>query len=366
MTRNELGLILFAFLYCGLTIAPKSAVAAQQPDHQNTATPEKTARAQNQASESSNDGKDKPLITIPGLCDNPPADKDAASNCKTVITRAQFEKVLDAVEPGMALKARREFAQLYVEALVMSKKAEQMGLDKGPSYAEQMKLARIQILSRQLKKMLEEKSTHISDEDIEEYYRSNIARFEKAEMDRIYVPKAKQPQSASDKPLSNADPQKRSSESEQTMKEEADSLRARAVDGEDFAKLQADAYNFAGIKSVAPNTSIKVRRISLPPTQVAAMDLKPGEVSPVFADPNGFVIYRVKTKDTIPLEQARGEIKETLRSQRMRDEMDDILEPTTPTFDESYFAPARPPQGKTGAAEPTNPTSQPHSTRPNW
>ena len=285
MTRNELGLILFAFLYCGLTIAPKSAVAAQQPDHQNTATPEKTARGQNQTSESSNDGKDKPLITIPGLCDKLPADKDAASNCKTVITRAQFEKVLDAVEPGMALKARREFAQLYVEALVMSKKAEQMGLDKGPSYAEQMKLARIQILSRQLKKMLEEKSTQISDEDIEEYYRSNIARFEKAEMDRIYVPKTQEPQPASDKQLSDADPQKRSPESEQTMKAEADSLRARAIAGEDFAKLQADAYNFAGIKSVAPNTSIKVRRISLPPTQVAAMDLKPGEVSPGLCGP---------------------------------------------------------------------------------
>jgi len=76
------------------------------------------------------------------------------------------------------------------------------------------------------------------------------------------------------------------------------------------------------------------------------------------------VIYRVKTKDTIPLDQARGEIKETLRSQRMRDEMDEILDPATPTFDESYFAPARPPQGKTGTAEPAKPAEEPHTNKP--
>jgi hypothetical protein len=122
------------------------------------------------------------------------------------------------------------------------------------------------------------------------------------------------------------------------MKEEADNLRARAVVGEEFTKLQADAYQVAGINSAVPNTSMRIRRTSLPPNQVSVMDFKPGEVSPVFVDPNGYFIYRVKTKDTLPMDQAREEIKATLRAQRMQDEMHGIQDSATPTLDESYFA----------------------------
>jgi hypothetical protein len=121
------------------------------------------------------------------------------------------------------------------------------------------------------------------------------------------------------------------------MKKEADSLRARAIAGEEFATLQADAYRVAGIKSAAPSTSISVRRISLPPDQISVMDLIPGEVSPVLADPKGYFVYKVKTKAMIPLDQASDEIKEALRTQRMQDEMSSILNSATSTLDESYF-----------------------------
>jgi hypothetical protein len=94
------------------------------------------------------------------------------------------------------------------------------------------------------------------------------------------------------------------------------------------------------------------------------MDLKPGEVSSVLADPNGYVIYRVKTKDTLPLDQAREEIKATLRSQRMQEEMRSIQGSATPTLDESYFRSIRPSPGAMAASEPTKPASTPHSSNP--
>jgi hypothetical protein len=308
---------------------------------------------------------DKPLITIAGFCDNSSENKDAAFDCKTVITEAQFEKIVKAVQPGMPARARREFALRYADALVMAKKAEQMGLDKGENYEEQMELARIQVLSQDLKKAIQAKIAQISDEDIEAYYHNNTARFEKEGVDRIYVPKNQQPSFALDNKLSGLDTQKRSQESEQTMKAAADNLRARAAAGEDFAKLQAVAYQIAGIKSVAPSTSMEIRRISLPPNQVSVMDLKPGEISSVLADPNGYAIYRVKTKDTLPLDQAREEIRATLRSQRMQEEMRSIQDSATPTLDESYFSSIRPSPGAVAASEPTKPTSTPHSSNPN-
>jgi hypothetical protein len=364
MTRYWLVCLLLGSLSWGQATSSKSALAAQKPAAAPaTDNPKATASDQSQQAKASNVAPDAPVITINGLCDNSSPDKTAALNCKTVITRTQFEKVIEAIQPNMPARARREFALEYANALVMTQRAEQMGLDKGAKYEEQMKLAHIQVLSKELKKAILEKVSQISNKDIEDYYNHNMARFENAEMDRVYVPKTRQPSAASDKRLGDADSRERSQESEQSMKEEADTLYARAVAGEEFAKLQADAYQVAGIKSAAPNTSIRIRRTSLPPSQVSVMDLRPGQVSSVLADPSGYVIYKVETKDILPLDQARDEIKATLRSQRMQDEMRDIQDSATPTLDESYFLPSRP-QGVMKAGEPVKPTSKPYSSKP--
>jgi hypothetical protein len=348
MIRYGLVCLLLGIPSWGQATGPKSAVPAQQHAAPSTAT---TTTANSGQAVTSIAALDKPIITIVGLCDSPSADNGDPADCKTVITKAQFEKLIDAVQPGMPARARREFALSYADALVMTRKAEQMGLDKEANYEEQMRLARVQILSRDLKKAIQDRVSQIPDRDIEHYYRSNTARFEKAVMDRIYIPKTQQPGSASDKKLNDADRQKRLHESGQRMKEEADNLRERAVAGEEFTKLQADAYQVAGIKSAAPDTSIGIRRTSLPPNQASVMDLKPGEVSSVLEDPNGYVIYRVKTKETLPLDQAREEIKATLRSQRMQDEMRDIQDSATAALDESYFSRRRQTTMETG--EPT-------------
>jgi hypothetical protein len=363
MTRCGLVYLLLGFLSWGLAASSKSA-AAQQFASPPSATLETTDHDRSQESETSKVSMDKPLITIAGLCDKPSADKAEASNCRTVITEAQFEKVIDAVQPGMPARARREFALRYANALVMTKKAERMGLDKGEKYDEQMQVARIEVLSQDLKRVIQEKASRISDKDIEDYYRNNTARFEKAEMDRIYVPKAQQLPSNSDKKLSDADSQKRAQESEQMMKKEADNLRARAVAGDEFIKLQAEAYQVAGIKSAAPNTSMDIRSTSLPPNQASVMDLKPGEVSSVLEDPNGYFIYMVRTKHTLPLDQARVEIKTTLRDQRMQEEMRAIEDSATPILDETYFRGRRPPSDALASGEPTKPVSKPHTSNP--
>jgi hypothetical protein len=329
--------LLFGSLSWGQATSLRSALSSERPAVPTAAGAETPADGLRHESGASTIALDKPLITIRGLCGGLSADT-ATSDCKTVMTRAQFEEVINALEPNMPRHARREFALHYAEALVMARKAVEIGLDKGADYEEQMKLARIQVLSQDLKRVLQAKASQISDEDIEDYYRNNITRFEKAEIERIYVPKTQQTSSASDNNLSDAEKRERMQKSEQTMKEEADNLRAHAVGGEEFAKLQADAYKVAGIKSGAPNTSLVVRRSSLPPNHVSVMDLNPGEVSSVLADSNGYVIYWVKKKETLPLDQSREEIKATLRSQRMQDEMRGIQNSATPTLDESYFA----------------------------
>jgi len=364
MVRYRLVCLLVACLSWGQATSLTPVLAAQKPAKQTTDASKAAVSEQSQQAKTTSLALDAPLITISGFCDQTPAEKTADSNCKTVITRAQFEKVIQAVQPRMPARARREFALRYANALVMAKRAEEMGLDKGPNYEEQMKVARIEVLSKELNKVIQEKASQFSDKDIEDYYNKNTARFEKAEMDRIYVPKKRQTSATSDQKLSDAERQERSQESESTMKEEAENLRARAVAGEDFTKLQVDAYQAAGIKSGTPNTSIGIRRISLPPNQASVMDLKPGEISSVLADPNGYVIYKVKTKDNLSLDQARAEIKATLRAERLQDEMRRIQDSAIPALDESYFHSSQAAQDMMSAREQAKPVSGPYSGKP--
>jgi len=349
MTRYPLMCLLLGSVSWGQATTSGSAQAAQIPGAPDTTFHDATGDQSRTAS----DALDTPLITIGGFCNNPADEKGAAvSDCKTVITRGQFERVIDAIQPGMSKHARREFALHYAEALVMARKAEQMGLDRGPNYQEQMELARIQVLSQDLRRSIQQGTSQVSDRDIEDYYTNNLARFERAEMDRIYIPRARKLVPVSGEKAIDAEMELREREAEKTMKKEADRVRIRAVAGEEFSILQAYAYEVAGIKSAPPSTSMVIRRISLPPNQISVMDLKPGEISSVFTDPNGYFIYQIKNKNVLPLNQVRDEITATLRSQHMEQQMRAIHESANPTLDESYFAPRALPRSNVAPDDP--------------
>lgn len=347
MTRYRLFCLLLGALAWGQAANPKPAPAQKAaPSNAPQTTAPGSSPAQSQESKAAEVPPDAPVITITGMCEHKPAGKTASAECKTVITRAEFENMVEAVQPNMPPRVRRQFASRYASALVMAQKGEEMGLDKSPSYDEHMKLARIQVLAQELNKAINDKAGQVPDKDIEDYYHNNLSKYEEADVERIYVPKTQQPpepEKESEKKLSEADEQKRAEQSEKTMKEEADKLRASAAAGQEFAKLQEEAYQTAGIKTGAPNTAMgKMRRSMLPPGQAAVFDLKDGAVSDVIADQNGYFIYKLKSKDTLPLDQVREEIKGTLKSQRMQEEMQAVQKSATTTYDEAYFGPEVP------------------------
>ena len=354
--------LLFAAMAWGQAASPTSTPPAQQPGAPATT-------AGNPASNEPDAAKvapDAPVITINGLCDHPPADKAAADpNCKTVITRAEFEKILDTIQPNMPPRGRRQLATRYAMAMVMAQKAHEMGLDQGPKFEDRMKLMRLQVLSQSFNQAVQERAGQISDKDIEDYYHTNSAAYEEATLQRILVPRS-QSLPASKTKLSAAEEAKRRKDAEETMQKEADKLHARAVAGEDFSKLQAEATQLAGAKTKAPNTKMgEVRRNSLPPTHAAVMDLKTGEVSAVIADPSGYYIYKVGTKEVEPLDKVKEEIRGTLRTQRVQEQMQSVQQSATPTLDENYFGPEMGPGGHgMPLPPPTGPSSKPPSPGP--
>ena len=361
MKQFGLVCLLLAAMAWGQAANPTPAPAAQQPGTSPAGNP-----AENKEAEAANVPPDAPVITINGLCDNPPADKAAADpNCKTVITRAEFEKIMDSVQPNMPPRARRQLATRYAMATVMAQKAHEMGLDQGPKFEDRMKLVRLQVLSQVYNQAIEEKAGQVSDKDIEDFYQSHTADYEEANMQRILVPRS-QTLPASKVKLSAAAEEKRRKDAEAVMQKEADKLRTRAAAGEDFTKLQDEAYQLAGTKTKAPSTKMNdVRRNGLPPAHASVMDLKPNEISPVISDPSGFYIYKVVSKETEPLDKVKEEIRGALRTQRMQEQMQTVQQSATPTLDEAYFGPEMPPTHGMPLPSPTGgPATKPPSPGP--
>lgn len=316
--------------------APSSA-----PPNQKPAGPAGTSAfppdAKDQEAAAAKVAPDAPVITIDGLCED-----KTANPCKTVITKEQFEKMVDAIQPNMPARARRQFANRYSNVLVMSAKAHEQGLDQGPKFEQRLQLARVQILSQSLSQSIQEKAAQISDQDIQDYSDKNKADFEEAEVHRIFIPRVQQEPNSKVK-LSAAEEAKRSAAGEAAMKAEAAKIRTRAAAGEDFNKLQADAFLVAGIKTKSPTTDMgKIRRSSLPQGQASVMDLKTGAVSELFSDQSGYFVYKVGTKDTPTLDSVKEEIRGTLRSQRMQEQMQAVQKSATTNLDEAYFGPEAP------------------------
>jgi PPIC-type PPIASE domain len=272
---------------------------------------------------------------------------------------------MDAVQPNMPPRVRRQFAMRYASALAMAQKAHDQGLDQGQKFEDRMKLMRIQVLSQFFNQAIQEKAAQISDQDIEDYYKSHSADYEEADLQRVFVPRS-QTLPTSKVKLSQAAEEKRRKDAEAIMQKEADKLHARAVAGEDFIKLQAEAFQLAAMKTKPPSTKMSdVRRNGLPPTHATVMDLKAGEISPVISDSSGYYIYKAVKKEVEPLDKVKDEIRATLRSQRMQEQTKAVQASSTPTLDESYFGPEMPPTHGMPLPPPTGgPSSKPPSPGP--
>src|ERR1700688_307173 len=277
---------------------------------------------------------DAAVITIKGLCKQPApraAGETSSASCQTMISRAQFEKLTDAIRPNMKSSLQRQLATAYPNMLAMAEAAEARGLEKSPRFLERLAFARLQILSQELVRQIDEESSQISDKDVEGYYESHAAAFETATLERIYVPSRKR----TDPPLkeqSKAEtPNEQRKESEDAMTRVSEELRARATAGERFMTLQKEAYAVAGMTDVPPNPSLgQVRAADLPTGHSSVLDLKPGEVSKALSDPTGLYIYKLDSKESDALDKTRKEeIRRALKNQRKEKAIQTIQQPIT-------------------------------------
>jgi len=268
------------------------------------------------------------VLIVDGPCRGPKT-KSASKNCKAVVTATDIDAVADVLNPDNSAMARRQIAVNYTRLFAAASAAQKKNIDKLPDVLKeievQQQLVRMEILAKALYRQLEVKARDIPAVVFEKYYQEHQPQFEIADLQRIYVPKS----------LGTSDAEIADNVALKTWVQE---LRARAIAGEDFDKLQREAFSDLNIKAPAPNTKLReIRRTKLPVSEAIAFDMKPGEVTEVLDAPGAYAILKLDSKTVLPFENAKTEIGAALERARM---MQEILETTNginPEFNLGYL-----------------------------
>jgi hypothetical protein len=266
---------------------------------------------------------DTPVITLHGYCDHTvKPDED----CKTVVTRAQFEQLSTALQPDMTMPQLLKVANAYARNLRMAALAEQRGIDKTEAFQEQMRYARLQLLAQDLDQTLQTEARQISDADVDLSFHAHQSDFEQATLVRIFVPHIGKSATAT----------------AEAMAQLAASVRYRLENGEDADRLQREVFEQAAMPVNSVNTRLdKIRRDALAPNHAAVMALQTNQVSEVISDPEGaHFIYKLLEKRDPALAEVRDEIVKTIATQRYRDSTKATQGQTV--FSDAYFNPATP------------------------
>jgi parvulin-like peptidyl-prolyl isomerase len=371
MIRFLLSFTLVAATAMAQTQGTPAAPQAHPPAHAGSSSPQTLPTLNGpKADESASVPANAPVLTVHGICDNAQKGADASA-CNTVLTKQQFEKMINAINSNnqpVPPQVRRNIAQRYAELLAFAQAAEKTGVENDPRFTEVMRLQRLNILADMYRRDFEEKNKTASPQEIQAYYDQNKSKYEEVKLSRIFIPK------------NNPTGQDKAG-FEQKAAQVANDIRERAAKGEKFETLQKEAYTILGLTSPPPSVDAGTRRkgMLLPQEEEEVFALKAGQVSKVEQEPSGYIIYKVDSKQVVPLDQEKDAISRELYRQKFEAKIREITGSVHADLNDQYFgpppanappgAPGAPPAAAPPASKPTTapagkPSTPPKSTSP--
>jgi PPIC-type PPIASE domain len=314
----------------------KQPATASQPAAKTQPTPPARPSLVKPEEPSAPVGATDPVLTIHGLCpaENGAATKPAApsQDCITTITKTQFDDLINAFNQAkqpLTPTMRRQMGQAYVELLTFAEAAKAAGVDNSPAFAEVMRVLRLKTMSDLYRNQLMEQFRNPTPQEIEAYYKSNEAKYEGAKLSRIFIPK------------NDPDPQAKPEQKQAYQKKAeqvANDIQARATKGEPMDKLEKDAYAALGITAPPPSTDLNIVRHGIFPAKLD-QEIFSHKAGDVFRsdDANGYMLYRVESRQPIPLDSVKDEISRELAHHKMDEKVKELTTPVHADFNESYF-----------------------------
>jgi hypothetical protein len=301
---------------------------------------------------------DSPVITWTGLCDNgittvgkPPTGPASAAppvggpatkpDCKTVMTRDQFETLAKA----LGMKPGRESALFsqYSEMMKFGARGLELGADKDPRFLERARYAYLKELFSFSVVRMQEQANDFTDAELEKYYKEHPEQFVKVDVSQLAIPKEK---SYDSNPALKAKANKAADAAE--MKRVAVRLQKEAVAGVNFNTLEDRAYKAADDES-PPDTDLGERFADQVPEPYRSLifNLKPGQVSALSEDSHEYLVFKARKRTMLPLSESRHWYGQLI----MRGMRRDLNDAVKMDLNEQYFGKA-PDKQSTGADAP--------------
>ena len=274
--------------------------------------------------------KDYPVITVNSPC--------KTGNCKSVITREEFEELVSAINPRMIKLERHQLALNYAKMLGLENEALRDGLDKKPEMQALLRYMRASALGGGAYRQVLREAADNSSQQVEKFYKANQASYDRYTLQRLVIPLAKHQREA--KSLENISQAESANASAPEMKALAEKMHARAAAGEDFTVLQKEIFQQAGIQG-DPNVEVSdVMRGTLSGEQNQVFDMTPGAVSPVISDATGYFVYKLISKRTPPFDAVREQVAIEMANKHSATELKRI---ENAKVNEAYFEKYDPP-----------------------
>jgi hypothetical protein len=286
--------------------------------------------------------KNFPVVTAKGPCPKPAGKAAPKAECKVTLGREEFESLVNSLNPDMVKGERRVLAAAYGKALALSLEATRRGLDRDPRVQAQLRYNRLILLANAMSKELYKDAMASPEEDAEKYYAAHKSLFERFTFDRIYIPFERQ--AASPEQGSVAAPSAEGNEVQQKeMKELAERMYARALAGEDFDKLQKEAFKIAGIGTEANIKVEDLRRGDLSEVQNVIFDLQPGKISSLLTDNSGYFIYKLVSRTAPPFETVKPQVTVRMQNDKSASGIQQIEKMSEAQVNSAYFDKYDPP-----------------------
>jgi hypothetical protein len=290
-----------------------------------------------------------PVITIHGFCENRLTQPSTAANsCTTVVTRDEFEKLVNSmniVGKKLGPETRRNLAETYAQYLALERPATKAGLERTPQFAEIMRWWRLRTLADLYRSNLQEEFKNPSREEVHAYYMEHLPSYQRIKVDRILIPRTS----------GGTDEAKRADEK---ALETARVAHERIAKGEAPELIQKDAYSALAIASSSPLTDVGILgRSNFPPEEADELfSLEPGQTSKLETEIASYVIYKITSKQTLSEDIVEEDISRQIAQNKFKEAIRSVNESAQPEFNEVYFGPS----GVTPSAVYPAPSASPH------
>lgn len=269
------------------------------------------------------------------------------------ITAAQFLDLVKALPAQYQETARgpgrRDFAQNLVELQVLADQAVKQGIDQQPDTKLEIEFQKDNMLAQAMFLNMQQ-SANVSDADIQAYYDAHKADYETLTARHILIRVKGAPM-----PGVPGKPELTDDEA----KAKAESIRARILAGEDFAKIAKEESDDTTSGEKGGDLGEFKKGMMVPPFEAAAFALKPGDISEPVLTPFGYHIIQVQSHTTKTLDEVKPQILAQLKPIAARQAVAELTAKTPFQLDDAFFGPAPAP----ATAAPAPPAAAPPAVR---